>query len=108
MNSSANRHSRHDSTLPFAGRTLAPANTVILERKLVILPEGMTFPIVGEKDAAEGGVPGEPDAGEVVNLALVPVRHVEERGERGDFRDHAGFVVLPARQHKLEDEAVFV
>src|SRR5262245_425397 len=49
---------------------------------------------------------GEPDAGQVVDLALMPVGGAPDAGHRRYLGKLAGPVVLPARKHKLKDETV--
>src|SRR5437588_2945351 len=65
-------------------------DSVILERELVILAERVPFPIVGKQDARQVRVAGEPDAGEIVNLALVPLGAAPDRRDRRHLGQRAG------------------
>src|SRR4051812_28096153 len=81
------------------------ADAVILQRELVILAQRVPHPVLGQQNAAQVGVAGEPDAGQVVDLALVPVGTGPERHDRRHLGQFAGLVALPARQQHLDDEA---
>src|SRR5262245_17968415 len=82
------------------------ANAVVLQRELVVLAQRVPHPVLGQENAAQVGVAGEPDAGQVVNLVLVPVGGPPDARHRRHLRQLARLVVLPARQQHLEDEAV--
>src|SRR4051812_6468045 len=60
---------------------LSTPDAVVFERKLVVLAERMADPVLGQQDAAQVGVAREPDAAEVVHLALVPVRGRPDAGD---------------------------
>src|SRR5689334_3581608 len=79
---------------------------MILQRELIILPQGMAFPVLGEQDAEQLRVVGEPDAREVEDFALVPVGGGPDRRDRRNLRQLARLIVLPARQDQLDREAV--
>ena len=79
---------------------------MILQRELVIIPQRMPFPVVGEQDTRQLRMTGEAHAGEIVNLTLVPIRGGPDRRDRGNFRQFARLVVLPARQDQLDHEAM--
>src|SRR5579872_882780 len=51
----------------------ATADAVVFQRVFVVLAQRMADPVVGQKDARQVRVAGEPDAGQVVDLAFVPV-----------------------------------
>src|SRR5438045_7211763 len=48
-------------------RLTAP-NAVVFQGKFVILPQRVPDPVLGQQDAVQLGVAGEPDAGQVVDL----------------------------------------
>ena len=49
------------------------ANAVVFEREFVILAQGVPDPVLRQEDTGQIGVPGEPNTGQVVHFALVPV-----------------------------------
>src|SRR5436309_919163 len=49
---------------------LSPPNTVVLQRKFVVLPKRIPNPIFAEQDSVQVGMPSEPDAAQVVGFAL--------------------------------------
>src|SRR5262245_16558251 len=67
---------------------LAPPDPVILQRELVVLAERVALPVLREQNPRQVRVAGEPDAAQVVGLALVPVgrlpqaRHGRHLGQR--------------------------
>src|SRR5215831_8668182 len=73
---------------------------VILEWKLVVLPQRITHPVVGAQNASQIRMPIEHDAEHVENLALVPV------GRRPDV-SNACDVPAVARHADLEGNLVF-
>src|SRR5262249_5732836 len=77
-------------------------------RELVILSQWVALPIFIEQNSREIGMAGEPDAAQVVDLALVPVGAGPKAGEGRHFGKLARLIVLPARQHDLQCEAVAV
>src|SRR5438105_864927 len=87
---------------------LSSSNTVIFQRELVILAQRVAEPVLGEQDAAQVGVAAKPDAAEIVDLALVPVGRLPRGSDRGNLRQLARPVVLPARQRNLEREPMLV
>src|SRR2546430_1622841 len=52
---------------------LSPANPVVLQRELVVLPQRVPDPVFGQQDPRRVRVPHEPHPAQVVHLALVPV-----------------------------------
>src|SRR4051794_25653934 len=99
-----------DTTGGSASRALVGAsaspNAVILKREFVILAQGMADPVFRQQNAAQVGMAGEPEAGEIVNLALVPVGGGPQASDRWGFRQLVRLVVPPARQHHFQGEAV--
>src|SRR5262245_52457001 len=58
---------------------LTPADSVVFQRKFVVFSQRMADPVLGEQDARQVGVAGEPDAGQVIDLAFVPVSGAPQR-----------------------------
>src|SRR5947209_8687534 len=78
---------------------LTAANAVVFQREFIILAQRVSDPILREQDAAQVRVAVEPDAGQVVHFALMPVGGPPERRDRRDLRQLARLVVLPAWQN---------
>ena len=87
---------------------LPSANSVIFQRHLVVFPQRMPDPIFRAEDAPQIRMAGEVHAGQVVDLALVPIGRAPDAGHRRHLRQLARLVVLPARQNHLQHEAVLV
>src|SRR5262245_16508249 len=87
---------------------LTATNAVVFQWKLVIFSERMAGPILGQENAAQVGMAGKPDAGEVIDLALMPIGGLPEAGNARYFGQLARLVVFPARQHDLQSEPMLV
>src|SRR5262249_7201979 len=69
-------------TKPLRGRPAQPrisemsaaADAMVFERELVVLAQRVAGPIFGQQNPRQVGMAGEPDAAQVVDFALVPVR----------------------------------
>src|SRR5712692_2859615 len=85
---------------------LSPANAVIFQWKLVILPQRVPDPVFRQEDTAKIGMPREPDPGEIVDFALMPVGRAPQGSNRWHLRQFTRLVVFPARQDQLEREPV--
>src|SRR5713226_9232458 len=97
---------RSNFSLRFIAGLLTSANAMILQRILVILAQRITDPVLGQQDAPQIGMVGEPHAAQVVDLTLVPLGSSPYPGYRRQLRQIALLVVLPAGQVHLEHEAV--
>jgi hypothetical protein len=76
---------RHAETPKTNSLCLSATDAVVFQRELVILPQRVTFPIVGQQDARQVGMADELHATQVVNLALVPVSGPPEPSNRRHF-----------------------
>src|SRR5689334_7755010 len=69
-------------------------DAVVFQGELVVLAQRVAHPVFRQEDAAQVRVAGEPDAGQVVNLALVPVGRSPEGGDRRHLGQLARLVAI--------------
>ena len=84
------------------------SDAVILQRKLVILPQWMADPVVRAEDADEVGVADEVDADQVERFPLMPVGDGPDVRDARDFGELSFLVVLPSRQLDFDVQEVLV
>src|SRR5579884_667623 len=85
---------------------LSTPDPVVFQGEFVVFSERMPRPIFREQNPRQLRMAGEPDAGQVVDLALVPFGGAPQAGHRRHLRQLARLAVLPARQDHLDDEAM--
>src|ERR1043166_1339415 len=83
---------------------LSSPDSMILQRELVILPQRIALPVVGEQDARQLGMAVEPYAGQVVDLALMPLGGAPDRRDRRNLWQRSRLAVLPSWQAHLHHE----
>src|SRR5438105_1203652 len=86
--------------------SLSPPDSMILQGELVVFAQGVADPVFGEQNAAQVRMAGEPNAGEIVNFAFVPIGGGPNPGDGGNLGQLAGRVIPPARQNQLHGEAM--
>lgn len=82
------------------------ADAVILQRELVVFPQGMSHPVFRTEDAPQIGVIQKLDSHQIVSFPFMPIRngpHVRNGGDAGEFSRN---VIFPAGQFDFDGDAV--